>query len=190
MSQMTRRQQIQKLEQNTPMVRKIVGGFQRKLPRNVLREDLMQAGLTGLWDAVQRFVGPDEQFPFYARCRIRGAILDELRAQDWMPRRMRAQAAKNQSTLNVVRIDDVSEHDQGRHLAVSPLAEQLLTDQETRERVVMAMLQIPDRERQIIEDHYFDGIKLKDLAQRLGVSEPRVSQLHSRAVERLEQLLA
>lgn len=187
---MTRQQQIQKLEFHTPMAMRIVGGFQRKLPRNVLREDLVQAALTGLWDAIQRFEGPEEQFPFYARCRIRGQILDELRAQDWMPRRFRKRAAQEQVAINVVHIDDVGDLEQSRHLATPPLAETMLEHQESRERVVRAMLQIPDRERQILEDHYFDGIRMKDLAVKLGVSEPRVSQLHTRAVQRLESLLA
>src|SRR5688572_10314077 len=42
------------LAEFTPLVRKIAGGFQRKLPRNVLREDLIAAGMSGLWDAIRR----------------------------------------------------------------------------------------------------------------------------------------
>src|SRR5687767_13154468 len=56
----------------TPVVQKIVGGFQRKLPRNVLREDLMAAGMIGLWDAIQRHgEQADEGFEWYVRVRVR-----------------------------------------------------------------------------------------------------------------------
>ncbi len=79
------------IAQFTPVVQKIVGGFQRKLPRNVLREDLLAAGMIGLWDAIQRHgADADDGFEWYVRVRVRGAILDELRAQDWPPRRLRA----------------------------------------------------------------------------------------------------
>src|SRR6187401_1106368 len=73
------------------LVRQIAGGFQRKLPRNVLRDDLIAAGMSGLWDAVRKHGHEQtENFDWYVRVRIRGAILDELRAQDWLPRRARA----------------------------------------------------------------------------------------------------
>ncbi|MDF3069079.1 MAG: polymerase sigma factor for flagellar operon [Polyangiaceae bacterium] len=112
------------LEEFTPLVRKIAGGFQRKLPRNVLREDLIAAGMSGLWDAIRRHPdGGDDSFEWYVRVRIRGAILDELRAQDWLPRRARAAAEAHAGTdayippPSVVRIDDVSEWEQNRCLA-------------------------------------------------------------------------
>ena len=113
------------LEEYTPLVRKIAGGFQRKLPRNVLREDLVAAGMSGLWDAIRRHGDTaGETFEWYVRVRVRGAILDELRAQDWLPRRARA-AAANASVESgeyvpppaVVRLDDVSEWEQSRCLS-------------------------------------------------------------------------
>ena len=81
------------LERYTPLVRKIAGGFQRKLPRNVLREDLLAAGMGGLWDAIRRHgQTAGDSFEWYVRVRVRGAILDELRAQDWVPRSVRGRA--------------------------------------------------------------------------------------------------
>src|SRR5690606_34900002 len=105
----------QMLSTYTPLVRQIAGGFQRRLPRNVLREDLIAAGMSGLWDAIRRHTDrPTESFEWYVRVRIRGAILDELRAQDWLPRRARAAAAEavDQGATRaiapaVVRFDDV-----------------------------------------------------------------------------------
>jgi RNA polymerase sigma factor for flagellar operon FliA len=50
--------------------------------------------------------------------------------------------------------------------------------------------QLPGRERHIVSAHYFRGVKFKDLGLELGVSEPRISQLHSRAMKRLRELMA
>lgn len=184
----------------TPLVRQIAGGFQRKLPRNVLREDLVAAGMSGLWDAVRRHADrPSESFEWYVRVRIRGAILDELRAQDWLPRRARAAAAEAQEQGNhgrsvapaVVRFDDVSEWEQSRCLATgdSSNSEVSVDAKFTRESLARAVDQLPTRERHIVSSHYFRGVKFKDLGAELGVSEPRISQLHSRAMQRLRTIM-
>src|SRR6185436_1078759 len=125
------------------LVRQIAGGFQRKLPRNVLRDDLIAAGMSGLWDAVRKHGHEQtENFDWYVRVRIRGAILDELRAQDWLPRRARAAAAEAAATSGgaapsapvVLRFDDVSETEQARCLTATqtPTGEQHLVEQHTR----------------------------------------------------------
>lgn len=185
------------LEEFTPLVRKIAGGFQRKLPRNVLREDLVAAGMSGLWDAIRRHPdGGDESFEWYVRVRIRGAILDELRAQDWLPRRARAAAEAHAGTdayvppPSVVRIDDVSEWEQNRCLADASSSESAVAAKFTQETLVKAVELLPERERHIVSSHYFRGVKFKDLGAELGVSEPRISQLHSRAIARLKELMA
>jgi RNA polymerase sigma factor for flagellar operon FliA len=190
----------QLLEQYSPLVRQIVGGFQRKLPRNVLRDDLIAAGMSGLWDAIRRQAGQyDESFEWYVRVRIRGAILDELRAQDWLPRRARAAAAEAQGAGNtsiappsVVRLDDVSEWEQGRALssAESSSSESAVHHKLVGEALAKAVDLLPERERHIVSMHYFKGVKFKDLGAQLGVSEPRISQLHSRAMKRLRMLIA
>jgi RNA polymerase sigma factor FliA len=185
------------LEEFTPLVRKIAGGFQRKLPRNVLREDLVAAGMSGLWDAIRRHPdGGDESFEWYVRVRIRGAILDELSAQDWLPRRARAAAEAHAGTdaymppPSVVRIDDVSEWEQNRCLADASSSESAVAAKFTQETLVKAVELLPERERHIVSSHYFRGVKFKDLGAELGVSEPRISQLHSRAIARLKELMA
>jgi RNA polymerase sigma factor for flagellar operon FliA len=184
------------LEEFTPLVRKIAGGFQRKLPRNVLREDLIAAGMSGLWDAIRRHPeGGDDSFEWYVRVRIRGAILDELRAQDWLPRRARAAAEANAGTdayvppPSVVRIDDVSEWEQNRCLADASSSEAAVAAKFTQETLAKAVQLLPERERHIVSSHYFRGVKFKDLGAELGVSEPRISQLHSRAIARLKELM-
>jgi RNA polymerase sigma factor for flagellar operon FliA len=183
----------------TGLVRQIAGGFQRKLPRNVLRDDLIAAGMSGLWDAVRKHGHEQtENFDWYVRVRIRGAILDELRAQDWLPRRARAAAAeaaqaagRRPCTPVVLRFDDVSETEQARCLTAGDANS---TEKTVEARLVKATLdkameQLPERERRIVSMHYFRGVKFKDLGEMLGVSEPRISQLHSRAMTRLKGIL-
>jgi len=178
----------------TPVVQKIVGGFQRKLPRNVLREDLLAAGMIGLWDAIQRHGEErDEGFEWYVRVRVRGAILDELRAQDWLPRRLRAAAAAGATPSlppSVVRFDDVSEFEQNRCLSEAASGETQLCARAEQQSLQDAVERLPERERHIVREHYFKEVKFKDLSQELGVSEPRVSQLHTRAMQRLRDLMS
>lgn len=182
------------------LVRQIAGGFQRKLPRNVLRDDLVAAGMGGLWDAVRKHGHEaSANFDWYVRVRIRGAILDELRAQDWLPRRARAAAAEAAQTNGtrlsgapvVLRFDEVSESEQARCLTAgeSSNTERTVEANFVKERLAQAMNQLPERERRIVAMHYFRGIKFKDLGEMLGVSEPRISQLHSRAMLRLKGIL-
>ena len=54
---------------------------------------------------------------------------------------------------------------------------------------VLGRVDVPERERRIVSMHYFRGVKFKDLGEMLGVSEPRISQLHSRAMTRLKGIL-
>jgi RNA polymerase sigma factor for flagellar operon FliA len=184
----------QLLNEFTPLVHKIASGFQRRLPRNVLREDLVAAGMIGLWDAIRRHgEQPNEGFAWYVRVRVRGAILDELRAQDWLSRRVRkavAAAASGDMAPRVVRLDDVSESEQSRCLGTHSDTDLELELQANREALARAVEALPERERMIVSEHYYKQVKFTSLGQRLGVSEPRVSQLHSRAMRRLKDIVA
>lgn len=77
-------------EQFTPLVRQVAASVRRGLPRSVEAGDLEADGTIGLLDAIEKFE-PDRGHPFtpYAARRIRGAILDGLRATDWVPRSIR-----------------------------------------------------------------------------------------------------
>jgi RNA polymerase sigma factor for flagellar operon FliA len=189
------------VESYAGLVRKIASGFQRRLPCNVLRDDVIAAGMSGLWDAVQKHGHEDTpNFDWYVRVRIRGAILDELRAQDWLPRRARAainkaekEAAPGRRPPVVVRLEDVSDSEQSRCLAQSEGefdTEGEVVRKLEREALERVVAKLPERERHIIAMHYFRGVKFKDLGRMLGVSEPRISQLHSRAMGRLRGLFA
>lgn len=78
------------LEKYAPLVKRIAYHFMLKLPPSVQVDDLIQVGLIGLLDAVNNYNGSQgAQFETYAVQRIRGAILDELRQADWLPRSAR-----------------------------------------------------------------------------------------------------
>jgi RNA polymerase sigma factor FliA len=179
-----------------PLVRQVVARFLRKLPPNVLRDDLMAAGTFGLIDSLRKN-GEDRSptFEWYARIRIRGAILDELRAQDWLTRRARsrvtASAVEGQSGRAVViGFDDLT--DAGRQSLLdqnTPSPLEIVEGNADRAALAEAVGQLLERERLIVTLHYFQGVQFKTIAAQLGVSEPRVSQLHSRAMAKLRAIL-
>jgi len=77
----------------TPLVRIIAKKISMRLPANIEVDDLISAGIIGLMDAIEKYDPTrNNKFKTYAEFRIRGTILDELRAQDWVPRSMRERA--------------------------------------------------------------------------------------------------
>ena len=188
------------VEEYMPLVRQTVARFVRKLPPNVLRDDLVAAGTYGLIDSLRKN-GADRgpTFEWYARIRIRGAILDELRSQDWLTRRARnrAQEAAARSPSSypqaaVVGFDDLPERGRAASMAdedqLSPLDE--VERRMDAKALANAVQQLPEREKLIVEMHYFQGVQFKAIAAQLSVSEPRVSQLHARAMGKLRDLMA
>ncbi|MGB0454051.1 MAG: sigma-70 family RNA polymerase sigma factor [Bacteriovoracaceae bacterium] len=76
-----------------PLIRYIAQKIASRLPSNIELDDLISCGVIGLMDAIQKFdPSRDNKFKTYAEFRVRGAILDELRAQDWVPRSVREKA--------------------------------------------------------------------------------------------------
>lgn len=197
--------------EHMPLVQGIVAQFMRKLPRSVQREDLVSAGTLGLFYALrQSSHSCDEMFLAYARIRIRGAIVDELRRHDWSPRRRRAPAPASPPRLSlvpagggggeesaarvqVVSFDDLPPH--GGEIAARQDEEGTSPFDDVVERHAHASLHaavdaLPPREREIVRMRYFQGLPSKAIAQAMGLSEARISQLHARATSRLRELLA
>ena len=91
------------LEQHLPLVRRQALSLQLKLPACVELDDLIQAGTIGLLDALKRFdANQGASFATFASQRIRGAMLDELRSRDWVPRRVRRNARALDETLRLL----------------------------------------------------------------------------------------
>ena len=95
-----RSEKNQLLKQHAPMVKRLAQQMKAKLPPNVEVDDLVQAGMMGLLDAVNRYDDDQgAQFETYAVQRIRGAMLDELRASDWLPRSLRQNMRKIETAM-------------------------------------------------------------------------------------------
>jgi len=89
--------------QHAPLVRRLALQLVARLPASVELDDLMQAGMLGLLDAARRYREmPDAQFETYATARIRGAMLDELRSQDWLPRSVRSKARRIEQAVHAL----------------------------------------------------------------------------------------
>jgi len=178
------------------LVHQVVGRLLRKLPPNVLRDDLVAAGTFGLVDALRKSADRGPAFDWYARIRIRGAVVDELRAQDWLTRRARTRIERSRANgesggVTVVGFDDLPEAQAQGFVDESAATPHEQVEQHI-DRVALerAVAQLPERESNIVAWHYFDGVPFKTIAVRLGVSEPRISQLHARAMGRLRVTLA
>jgi RNA polymerase sigma factor for flagellar operon FliA len=108
------------LERHVPLVRRMAHHLVARLPASVQIEDLIQAGMIGLMDALERFEeGMGAQFETYATQRVRGAMLDELRRGDWLPRSVRQTQRKIDVAMQKL------EHKQGRAPSEIEMAEAL-----------------------------------------------------------------
>lgn len=213
--------------QYSPLVKYVAGRVWSGLPRSVDRSELVSHGMVGLNDAINKF-DPSRGFKFetYAMSRIKGAIIDELRAADWVPRSIRAKARNveaamadlqqqldrtptdeelaaymevetselqhtlNQiATMNLVALDDpFGEDGQGTTLGdtlpdesgVDPL--EIVEHSAVKEVLVEAINRMSEREKTVILLYYFEGMTLAQIGEILGVTESRVSQIHTKAV--------
>lgn len=219
------------LKRFAPLVRHVVERVAATLPRNVDHEDLYSAGVLGLLDAHAKFdTGKGVKFETYAVWRIKGAVLDQLRALDWVSRSMRRKARNldgitrklDQKLGRAASEDEVAremkmsrgdfyrllDHVRGAVLVsldetragedqeLSTLADHLpdtslpdlqtrLEEQQTRLVILRTLDQLPEQERLVVALYYYEHLTLKEIGRALGISESRVSQVHTRAMMRL-----
>jgi RNA polymerase sigma factor for flagellar operon FliA len=217
------------MEQYLPIVRYTSDRIAEKLPQSVDVQDLMSAGIFGLADAVDRFdLGRGVKFETYCTSRIRGAILDELRKMDWVPRLVRArlhqiqhayqklerELRRNPTDAELAREMGISLQQLDRLLkeinasGVDPLARRALEKDvaptqpaletvedkrandplfsaQKRELVEFLTKGLTKKERLILLLYYYEELTFKEIGASLGLSESRVSQLHSKLILRL-----
>lgn len=140
-----------------------------RLPANVELDDLMQVGLIGLLDAIRRYQEQDNaQFETYAITRIRGAMLDELRSQDWLSRNARQKARLIESTIQKLR------HQLGREPFEEELAKalQLSLDEYRKMLQEVSGTQVVHAE-DLFRHHQEKGA---DPLEVLGATQIKVSQ--------------
>ncbi|PKO33449.1 MAG: RNA polymerase sigma factor FliA [Betaproteobacteria bacterium HGW-Betaproteobacteria-7] len=110
----------QLVQRFVPLVKRIAYHLMARLPASVQFDDLVQNGMIGLLDAMDRFQeGFGAQFETYASQRVRGAMLDGLRENDWLPRGLRRELRRIETAISQL------EHERGRVPSESELAEAL-----------------------------------------------------------------
>ena len=209
------------LAQYGPLIEKLARRIAARVGNPNLADDLWSAGALGLLDAAQRF-DPSLaiRFETFVQHRIRGAMVDELRRLDHLPRRLRAEtsrAARVRETMGKELGRPAEDHEVAERLGIdvatlgatealalpaAPLLPETLRtllaaspeDQalrhETSQRLSKAVAKLPDRLQILLSLHYVEDLTYREIAEVLRVSQPRVSQLHSEAVGKLRESLA
>jgi len=217
----------------SPLVKYVAGRVGVGLPQNVEQADLVSYGIFGLIDAIEKF-DPDRGFKFetYAISRIKGAILDELRSIDWVPRSVRAKGraverafsklegtlhrspteaelaeelgyseAQLQTTLGQLSLTGVAALDEmlGDRSDATTLGDTIadqadgpvamLEHRELRGQLAEAIERMPEREKVVLTLYYFENLTLSQIGEVLGVTESRVSQIHTKSVLQLRSRL-
>ncbi len=91
----------QQLEEHMPLVKRLAHHLSARLPSSVQIDDLLQAGMIGLLEALNKYdASQGAQFTTYASIRIRGSMLDELRRGDWAPRSVHRKGREVMETIN------------------------------------------------------------------------------------------
>jgi RNA polymerase sigma factor for flagellar operon FliA len=173
-------------EDHKQLAMRIALFYRKRLPPWIPLEDLVSSAMAGLWDAVRLHSMGDESFRLYAIMRIKGAIVDDLRTQDWLPRRYRSLVGQGKRhPASRVALEELG-------LELRSTAEEV--DSEVQRRMVAPRLMraldvLNERERTIVMSHYFRGDRMKDIGARMGITEARVSQIHKVAMGKLREVL-
>ncbi len=215
----------------------MAGKIYSKLPSNIEIADLISYGILGLIDAIEKF-DPSRNIKFenYAMTRIKGAIIDELRAMDWVPRSLRHKSREMEKAYNdletklkriptdeelakalnvsqdelynlmfrlshsyVAGLEDLYTIDANKEdkIAVIDTIEDVTARDpskvfefsELKESLMKAIERLPDKEKIVIALYYYEGLTLKEIGEIIGITESRVSQLHTKAIFRLKTYL-
>lgn len=220
-----------------PLVTMVAGRVGAGLPSTVEQADLVSYGMFGLIDAIEKFeTDRAVKFETYASSRIRGAIIDELRAIDWIPRSVRTKARAvdrafaelegelrrapseqevaarleigvgelravftQLSTVNVAALDELlgGGSERGDSLSLlDTLEDPGATDpagnveaQEMKIILARAIERLGEREKLVLVLYYYEGMTLAEIGRILGVTESRISQMHTAAMLRLRTTL-
>ncbi|MFQ5608293.1 MAG: sigma-70 family RNA polymerase sigma factor [Candidatus Zixiibacteriota bacterium] len=219
-----------------PLVRSVAGRMAMGFPRSVELQDLINTGVIGLVEAFANFdPARGVKFETYAVPRIRGAILDELRALDWAPRSTRAKARNigkavieienevgrpptedelagrlemthddlyaaldDVNTATVLSLDEVIYRDEDnrqvpRIESVEDKSDTSVINQvlknELRTFLKVAIGRLSEQEKLVVALYYFEELTLKEIGAVMKISESRVSQIHTKSVTKLRDMI-
>ena len=214
------------------LVKLVAGRLSMYLGYNVEYDDLVGYGIFGLIDAIEKFdYGKNVKFETYASLRIRGAILDQIRKMDWIPRSLRQKQKKIDAAMtkietqlgrpatdeelaaeleitvdelfnwqgqtkmsNLISLDEYTEEDSEANMEAVGNAhfdcpEEAVEKEELKKMIVDAMELLTEKERNVVALYYYEEMTLKEISIILEVSESRVSQLHTKALNKMRQKL-
>lgn len=215
-----------------PLVKLVAGRLSMYLGYNVEYEDLVSYGIFGLIDAIDKFdYGKAVKFETYASLRIRGAILDQIRKMDWIPRTIRQRQKQIdavmrqiesekgriatdeeialglgitndeytewQSKMKITNVVSLNEFlEQGSEIPNTPgtsrhfiMPEEAVEQEELKVMLVESLNLLTEKERRVIELYYYEDLTLKEISFILEVTESRVSQLHTKALQKMKTKL-
>ena len=213
-----------------PLVKVVAGRLSMYLGYNVEYDDLVSYGIFGLIDAIDKFdCLKDVKFETYASLRIRGAILDQIRKMNWIPRTIRqkqkridaaikeieAQYGRSatdeeiakrlgitddeyldwQSQMKITNVVSLNEFlEQGSEVSneagstrssTFDSPEEILEREELKKMLAQALEILTEKERKVVLLYYYEDLTLKEISNILEVSESRISQLHTRALQKM-----
>lgn len=217
--------------EHVPLLRHIAGRMALDLPGSIERDDLFGYGMLGLLTAADAF-DPSRGLAFstFAYSRVRGAILDELRRADFLPRgrrekvraldgvieRLEQEEGQRPSIERIATELGISEDEVGEILLSASTASQTSLDDglvgeslgawlhnprsedpvgsaewnEMKGLLVEVLAELPEPEQSVITLYYGQEMLLREIGEIMGVTESRVSQIHSRALYRLNRALS
>ena len=211
------------------LVKIVAGRLSMYLGYNVEYDDLVGYGIFGLIDAVDKYdYTKGVKFETYASFRIRGAILDEIRKMDWIPRTLRQKQRKIDTAFqkieseqgrmatdeevakeleisleefdvwqsqtkvsNLLSLDEYMEQGSEVKMEASlsgqyETPEKVVEKQELKEILIKTLDSLTEKEKKVIILYYYEDLTLKEISSILEVSESRISQLHTKALQKMK----
>lgn len=175
------------IDQWESLVWYVVNRLKPRLPQSVSEEELFSAGMVGLLKAARSYdASRGAEFKTYAYHRIRGAMLDELRTLDFLPRSLREKAREEGQTAPAV-VGLPTDEDGSDSLEMDDRSQEGVEQSELQEALQEGIRSLPEKMQVVMHLYYNEGWRMREIGERLQLTESRVSQIHSAAVARLRR---